>query len=142
MNDSFAYELPAVPQHLLATSRQSVVLADVTTPQSALGPRYCHGGYILGWRALDQEMTAAPAVNWQPMLGCGMPWVFERSLARDCVAVGEPFLRLGVGRLEKSHDGWNQGGGILRQALAWQTQLIRYTLVRYTLVWLRQVRQR
>lgn len=122
------YQLPEVPTHALTTTRQQLLVADVSQAQPSLGSRYCHGSYILAWQVGNELVTSAPQTTFDPGIGCGIPWVFERGLGRDIIHDGTPFLRIGCGTIAKQAKDWTQSSGPGFAALPWETTVTEQSI--------------
>jgi len=94
-----------------------VLVARPENHQQALGDRYVHGGYVLEWSHAGEVRTSQPYNNWDPYEGAGLPEVFEWGLGEQHALPGEPYLRIGVGKMRRPTD--PDGPGSLVEYAAW-----------------------
>jgi hypothetical protein len=76
-------------------------LVDPRADHDQLGSRYSHSGYIRQVRLQGVPVFAMPRRPFQVFHGRGFPAEFETPVGYTDAAVGEPFLKLGVGRVVK-----------------------------------------
>lgn len=67
----------------------------------ALGPRYCHGGYVRALWYQDRLLTGRPRPDWIPVDGEGLPEEFEVPFGFATALEGEFYMRIGAGRLRR-----------------------------------------
>jgi hypothetical protein len=72
------------------------------TDRKALGTRYNHSGYLRQITLGGQELLGQPRSPFDPFHGCGFPDEFETPLAYEHAALGECFIKIGVGLLRKT----------------------------------------
>ncbi len=110
---------PDLPTFDLVHGAWTARVFDPRPDPHALGARYVHGGYVSELRHRDRVLSARPQATWDPYVGEGLPEVFEGPLGFHACAEGEPFLRIGAGRLARHGDGWPQARGPLVGTVDW-----------------------
>lgn len=93
---------PALPRFTLREGPWEVDVFDPRPDPHVLGARYVHGGYIAELRHRGVPLTNRPKPAWNPYEGMGFPEVFEFPLGFAAAEVGQPYLRVGAGRLMKT----------------------------------------
>lgn len=90
---------PDLPVFELQAGAWRAQVFDPRPDPLALGARYVHGGYVAALWHGDRQLTGRASPAWDPYVGQGLPDVFELPFARDSAKTGEPYLRIGAGRL-------------------------------------------
>ncbi|MEI8141035.1 MAG: hypothetical protein WCI03_14360 [bacterium] len=105
-----------LPAFVLEAGPWKAEVFDPRAMPSALGMRYCNGGYVRALWHADRLLTGRARPGWSPVDGEGLPEEFEVCLGATNALEGEEYLRIGSGRYRK------QGRGVAPETLpaAWQ----------------------
>lgn len=117
---SESHSLSTLPTFTLKSGFHQVEVFDPRPQPEALGARYVHGGYIKEWSFQGVPLTDRPQDAWSSYEGCGLPEVFEWGLGWGDAEPGQPFLRIGAGRMLKQDGGFHESGGPLIPSLDWE----------------------
>ena len=110
---------PGLDLLVLARGPWRAAVFDPRSSPAALGARYVHGGYVQSLWHGDRCLTARANDRWDPYVGEGLPEVFELPLGFAAAAEGEPYLRIGAGRLIRTGRGAS-AGGLPATPVAWE----------------------
>lgn len=89
---------------VLGNPQFQLELLDPLADADRLGSRYSHSGYIWQVRADGRDLLTMPFAPFEVFHGTGFPDEFEQPVGYQEARVGEGFVKLGVGAVEKNAD--------------------------------------